>query len=101
MNRQGRQSEACPLSSPKCYSKEGGHGACAPLPTLPFQRLSRSRRLGLEVAEHEVLRLIVQFGLESELVLQRDRARRGGSCRDFVDQPFHVRVFRVSIVAEH
>ena len=47
------------------------------------------------------LSLLVHFGLEGELVLQRDRARRGRPCRHFVEQPFHVRVFCKDIVAEH
>src|SRR6267378_3432974 len=69
-------------------------------PPYDLSRL-RSCRFGLEMAEHDGARLVVHFGLEGELVLQRDRPRRGRPCRDFIDQPFHVRIFRVGVVAEH
>src|SRR6478735_5457191 len=52
------------------------------LSASPGMTVDRSRRLGLEMAEHDVARLVVHFGLEHELVLQRDRARRGRPCRD-------------------
>src|SRR3982074_298063 len=60
-----------------------------------------SRRLGLEMAEHDAARLVVHFGLEDELVFQRDRPRRGRPCRNLVDQPFHVGKFCEYLVAEH
>src|SRR5260221_13013145 len=66
----------------------------------PYDRMS-SRRLGLEMAEHEVARLVVHFGLEGELVLQRDCPRRSRSCRYLVDQPLYIGKFGVDLFAEH
>src|SRR6185437_4505278 len=61
----------------------------------------RSGCLGLEMAEHDVARLVVHFGLEGELVLQRERAGRGRPCRHFIDQPLYIGIFRVDLLAEY
>src|SRR5260221_4439913 len=53
------------------------------------------------MAEHEVARLVVHFGLEGELVLQRDCPRRSRSCRYLVDQPLYIGKFGVELFAEH
>src|SRR5579863_5390652 len=64
-------------------------------------RHSPSGCLGLEMAEHDVAGLVVHFGLEDELVLQRERAGRGRPCRHFIDQPLYIGIFRVDLLAEH
>src|SRR5258708_24839949 len=53
------------------------------------------------MAEHEVARLVVHFGLEGELVLQRDSPRRSRSCRYLIDQPLYIGKFGVDLFAEH
>src|SRR5260370_16834897 len=53
------------------------------------------------MAEHEVARLVVHFGLEGELVLQRDCPRRSRSCRYLIDQPLYIGKFGVDLFAEH
>src|SRR5882724_4500892 len=68
-------------------------------PFLPCR--AGSGRLGLEMAEHDAARLVVHFGLEGELVLQRNRAGRGRPCRDLIDQPFHVGKSGIDFFAEH
>src|SRR5476651_1192028 len=57
-------------------------------PPRSQSQATRSRRLDLEMAEHDVARLFVHFGLEHELVLQRGRPGRGRPCRNLVHQPF-------------
>src|SRR5260370_2690302 len=66
-----------------------------------FVIVARSRRLGLEVAKHDVARLVVHFGLEDELVFQRDRPGGGRPCRDLIEHPFHVGEFCKHIIAKH
>src|ERR1700680_3583175 len=63
----------------------------------PPSELLRSRRLSLEVAEHDVARLVVHFGLEYKLVFQRDRPRCRRPCRDLVDQAFDIGEFCISL----
>ncbi len=62
--------------------------------------LARSGHLRRHVLEHVAAGLVVHLGLEGELVLQGDGARRRRPGRDFVDQPLDVRVSRKGVVAE-
>ncbi len=61
----------------------------------------RSGDLLLEVAEHDMPRLVVHLGLELVLVLERDGARSGRPRRDLIDETLEVRELRPRRFAEH
>ena len=63
-------------------------------------RVSALRHLLVHVAEHGLLGLVVELGLEGVLVLDRQRARGGGPGADLVDQLLHARIFGPGGVAE-